>query len=84
VAAECAGPSADYAAFLPRALVERDGAAQAASRAAAAAAVARSGLAEARLGERAVTMLVEQRAEARREKAARREQARLDDWRRLR
>jgi flagellar biosynthesis chaperone FliJ len=77
--AEAGAAAADYAAFLPRALAERERAAAAVRRAQAALEVARAALADRRAQERAVERLTELRAATAREAAAKREQILLDD-----
>jgi len=77
--AEADGSPADYAAFLPRGMAERERAAAALRRAQAALELARIALADRRAQERAVEQLAELRAATAQAEAARREQALLDD-----
>lgn len=79
LASEQGSDPADYAAFLPKGLAEREKAAQAVRRAQASLEVARVALAERRTRERAVELLQAQRDAAARQDAARREQAVLDE-----
>lgn len=74
-----AGDPAGYAAWLPRALAERDRAALAERLAEDSLQAAQSALAECRAAERAVARLREQRAAEARRQAGRRQQALLDD-----
>ncbi|MGG5818516.1 flagellar FliJ family protein [Falsiroseomonas sp. HW251] len=77
--AERHGAPADYAAFLPKGLAERERAAQALRRAQGSLELARMALADRRTRQRAVEMLAEGRANAARRDAARREQLGLDE-----
>ncbi|MDI3307427.1 MAG: hypothetical protein QJR07_21085 [Acetobacteraceae bacterium] len=74
-----AGSPADYAAWLPRALAERERAALAERQAEDSLHMAQAALAECRAAERAVERLREQRTAEARRRSGRRQQMLLDD-----
>jgi len=77
--AEATAPGADYAAWLPRGLAQRERAGLARRRAEAGMAEAAAALGEARAAERAVERLAAERDRERRRAAQRRAQAALDE-----